>query len=67
MDNEGNGAAQKVSEESPGAKLKGTIASDFSDRAFKMAVMKNVNAENSELQFNELRDTIKHTKNGVVY
>lgn len=59
MNNQGNMWAQKENEKSP-IKLKVMDDCDLNDREFKTAVMRKLNErkENSEKQFNELRNRI---------
>nr|ACC62065.1 hypothetical protein [Rhinolophus ferrumequinum] len=61
MNNQGNKTAQKESENSPEKELKDMEICDLNDREFKIAVLKKLNEmqENTERQFNELRNTIK--------
>ncbi|KAF6390297.1 hypothetical protein mRhiFer1_007871 [Rhinolophus ferrumequinum] len=61
MNNQGNKTAQKESEKSPEKKLKDMEICDLKDREFKIAFLKKLNEmqENTERQFNELRNTIK--------
>lgn len=61
MNNQGNKTAQKESEKSPEKELKDMEICDLNDREFKIAVLKKLNEmqENTERQFNELRNTIK--------
>ena len=61
MNNHGNKVAQKEQEQSPGNKLKHIDICDLSDRECKIAVLNKLNKmqENSDRQFNELRNKMK--------
>ena len=60
-----NTVPQKENDNSPETKLKATEYCDLTDREFKIAVMKKVKElkENSDRQFNELRNEINEQRN----
>lgn len=64
MKNQYNTVPQKENDSFPKTKPKVTAYCDLIDREFKMATRKKLNKleENSERQFNELRDKINEQK-----